>query len=266
MNIGQVLINRFVMNSFSTIKIISLALFFLIFIGACKKDNYYIDGGLAQAKFEGSVMDYLDAKPREFDTIASIIRLAGLEEDFKNKEFTLFAPRDENVKKLIGLARKNATTQAYGVNQILYMLGRDTIKTLADVDSVIWRKYLLRYMFNGKRKLADYPQIDFDLLNIYKGQNYSALGNAVCNIGVKFHDAVNDNDGANVTVLKYMGYRQLFISYIRDVSQPNNWYSIPVASSDIQPTNGVVHVLDYTKAEFGYRKDEIVNDILESKR
>ncbi|MDM1295405.1 fasciclin domain-containing protein [Sphingobacterium sp. N143] len=235
-------------------------------MGSCKKDEYYKDGGLAQAKFDGSIMDYLDSKPREFDSIAQIIRLAGLEGDFKTKEFTFFAPRDENVKSLIGLARGNAQHAASGVNAELYVLGRDTIKTLADVDSIIWRKYLLRYMFNGKRKLMDYPQIDFDLLNVYKGQNYTSLGNTVSNIGVVYNDAINDADKNNVTRLKYMGYRQLYISYILDISRPTEWISCPVASSDIQPDNGVVHVIDYTKAQFGYSLFEIENDILESKR
>ncbi|WP_333865826.1 fasciclin domain-containing protein [Sphingobacterium sp.] len=234
-------------------------------MGSCKKDAYYQDGGLAQAKFDGSIMDYLDSKPREFDSIAQIIRLAGLEEDFKSKEFTFFAPRDENIKKLIGLAKSNIITDQ-SVNWMLYNLGRDTIKTLADIDSAIWRKYLLRYMFNGKRKLMDYPQIDFDLLNVYKGQNYTALGNTVSNIGVVYNDAINDADPNNITRLKYMGYRQLYISYIPDVSRPNDWRSCPVASSDIQPNNGVVHVIDYTKTQFGFNQGDIQWDILESKR
>ncbi len=91
-------------------------------MGSCKKDAYYQDGGLAQAKFDGSIMDYLDSKPREFDSIAQIIRLAGLEEDFKSKEFTFFAPRDENIKKLIGLAKSN-TVIDQSVNWMLYNLG-----------------------------------------------------------------------------------------------------------------------------------------------
>lgn len=234
--------------------------------GACKKDEYYKDGGLAQAKFEGSIMAYLDSKPREFDSIAQIVRLAGLEEDFKTKEFTFFAPRDENIKRLIGLAGGNAQNGPSGVNMLLYQLGRDTLKTLADIDSTIWRKYLLRYMFNGKRKLMDYPQIDFDLLNVYKGQNYTSFGNTVSNIGVVYNDAINDSDKNNITRLKYMGYRQLHISYIPDISRPREWISCPVASSDIQPDNGVVHVIDYTKAEFGYGRGEVIIDILESKR
>lgn len=235
-------------------------------LGSCKKDAYYKDGGLAQAKFDGSIIDYLDSKPREFDSIAKIIRLAGLEEDFKTKEFTFFAPRDENIKRLIGRAKSNSIIDQSSVNWLLYNLGRDTIKTLADVDSAIWRKYLLRYMFNGKRKLMDYPQIDFDLLNVYKGQNYTSFANTVCNIGVVYNDAINDSDKNNITRLKYMGYRQLYISYIPDISRPNEWRSCPVASSDIQPDNGVVHVIDYTKAQFGFNQSDILWDILESKR
>ncbi|WP_333626905.1 hypothetical protein [Sphingobacterium siyangense] len=235
-------------------------------LASCKQDEYYEDGGLAQAKFNGSIMAYLDSKPREFDTIAQIIRLAGLEEDFKTKEFTFFAPRDENIKTLIGQAKGTTVDDIYSVNGRLYTFGRDTIKTLADVDSTIWRKYLLRYMFTGKRKLMDYPQIDFDLLNVYKGQNYTALGNTVSNIGVVYNDAINDADPNNVTRLKYMGYRQLYISYIPDVSRPSVWISCPIASSDIQPDNGVVHVIDYTRSRFGFQEYDIMLDILESKR
>jgi len=219
-------------------------------LASCKQDEYYEDGGLAQAKFNGSIMAYLDSKPREF----------------KTKEFTFFAPRDENIKTLIGQAKGTTVDNIYGVNGTLYTLGRDTIKTLADVDSTIWRKYLLRYMFSGKRKLMDYPQIDFDLLNVYKGQNYTALGNTVSNIGVVYNDAINDSDKNNITRLKYMGYRQLYISYIPDVSRPMVWISCPIASSDIQPDNGVVHVIDYTKSRFGFREYDIMLDILESKR
>lgn len=241
----------------SALKITCFFLLISSMFGSCKKDEYYTDGGLAQAKFDGSILDYLDAKPREFDSIAAIIRLAGLEEEFRNQEFTFFAPRDEDIKELIGLARKNAYQNAYGVNQTLYILGRDTISQLSDVDGDIWRKYLLRYMFIGKRKLADYPQIDFNLLNVYKGQNYTSFGNTVCNIGVVYN---------NASGLQYLGYRQLYISYIPDISQPTQWFSIPIASSDIQPTNGVVHVLDYTRAYFGYTGNEVSEDIIESKR
>ncbi len=241
----------------SLIKQIALLFLSTVLFFACKKDEYYTDGGRAEAAFEGSIMDYLDAKPREFDSIAQIIRLAGLEDKFKEETFTFFAPRDENIKKLIG------SFTAGGLNQELYYLGLDTIKVLADVDPEIWKFYLHRHIFNGKNKLADYPQIDFNLMNVYGGQNYQSQGDAVCNIGVVFNDAVS-SDGKSV--LRYMGYRKLHISFISDLSNPDNMKRVPVASSDIQPHNGVVHVLDYLEGGLGYIDSHIKSDIIQSKR
>lgn len=229
----------------------------LLLTTACSKDDYYVDGGLADPIFEGSILQYLESKPVQFDTIVQIIRLGGLEERFQSDEFTFFAPSDEDIKDLIGALDRG------GVNRRLYNLGRDTIVTLADVDSVIWRKYLERYMFRGKNKLMDYPQIDFDLLNIYSGQNYYSYSGQVSNIGVVYHDAVSDGEESSI---KYMGYRQLHISYIPDIAFPTSWITIRVASSDIQPNNGIVHVLDYTNGEFGFLGSDVDNDILESKR
>lgn len=232
----------------------------LLFV-SCKRDDYYIDGGLANPVFDGTIMEYLDSKPRDFDTIAQIVRLAGLEETFNNDEFTFFAPHDENIKQLIGRVGE------FGANSQLYSLGRDTIQVLADVDSAIWRKYVERYMFRGRNKLMDYPQVDFDLLTTYGGQNYYSINNSVSNIGVVYHDAVTNAGEANEVRLRYMGYRQLYISFIPDVSQPmQGWVEVPVASSDIQPANGVVHALEFSRAGFGFRQQEVILDILESKR
>lgn len=223
----------------------------------CSKDDYYSDGGRAVAQFDGSIMDYLDSKPREFDTIAQIVRLAGMEEQFANEEFTFFAPRDEDIKDLIG------SYTAGGLNRTLYERMLDTIVTLEDVKPEIWAFYLKRHMFRGVNKLADYPQIDHNILAVYGGQNYYSMGDAVCNIGVVFNDAISSDGTSN---LKYMGYRQLVIGYIPDLSRPTSFGRINIASSDIQPNNGVVHVMDYRSGQFGFSTAEISTDIIESKR
>lgn len=224
---------------------------------SCGKDDYYTDGGRAEAQFDGTIMDYLDSKPREFDTIAQIVRLAGMEDRFANEEFTFFAPRDEDIKDLIG------SYTAGGLNRTLYELMLDTIVTLEDVNPEIWEFYLKRHMFGGANKLADYPQIDHNILSVYGGQNYYSLGDAVCNIGVVFNDAVSSDGESN---LKYMGYRQLVIGYISDLSRPTSFGRINIASSDIQPNNGVVHVMDYRSGQFGFSTADISTDIIESKR
>ena len=230
---------------------ISLICGIVVLLGACGKDEYYVDGGLANPVFDGDVLEYLESNPVPFDTIAQIVKLAGLEKVFRSDEFTFFAPRDENIKEMIG------TKETGGVNRMLYSSARDTIKTLADVDSTIWRKYLERYMFKGKNKLKDYPQIDFKFLSVYGGQNFYSYNKSVSNIGVVFGDAAS---------IKYVGYRQLTISYIGDISDEDSWITQKVSSSDVQPTNGVVHVLDYTTHFFGFEPSGVRNDIWESKR
>jgi len=240
---------------------------------SCERDDYYLDGGLASPTFNGTMLEYLDSNP-QLDTIGQLVRLAGLEENFTADELTFFSPSDVNIKLLLGRVNYQGTDPGWmgnGANQQLYNLGLDTIQTLADVDSAIWRKYLQRYMFHGRHKLSDYPQIDFSVLNTFGGQNYYAYNNTVSNIGVVFNDAVNDEGKPTESRLKYMGYRQLHISYIPNVSIPESWNTAPVASSDIQPSNGVVHVLDFTGRGFGFigfgfNQQEVINDIIQSKR
>lgn len=224
---------------------------------SCSKDDYYTDGERAVAEFDGSIMEYLISKPREFDTIVQIIQLAGMEEKFNNEEFTFFAPRDEDIKTLIG----NINTP--NLNYDLFSLGLDTIQELSDIDPQIWSFYLQRHIFNGINKLADYPQVDYDLMSVYGGQNFRSQGDAIFNIGVKYNDAVS-SDGNSI--LKYMGYRQLHIGYITDLGEPLVFNAVPVASSDIQPRNGVVHVLNYIDGQFGFSNNEISSDIIQSKR
>ncbi len=247
------------MNIKHTLKALFLLICTSIVFNSCSKDDYYTDGGLAQAKFDGSILDYLDSKPVLFDTIAQIIRLAGLEETFHNEEFTFFAPADPDIKDLIGSLEKG------GLNQELFRNNLDTIKTLADVDSVIWRNHLLKYMFRGKNLLKDYPQIDFSLRNTFPGQNYISYAGRITNIGVEYKDV-----SQNGSTLKYMGYRQLHLNYLPDESNPDNLWIVPVSTSDIQPTNGVIHVLNYLRSSFGLDNGRgsgsIFNDIIESKR
>jgi len=231
-----------------------------LMVSACKKDDYYVDGGVANARFEGTVMAYLDANPVHFDTLAQVIRLAGLEEVFNSDTLTFFAPNDRNIRELIGDYRRG------GINTELYRLNRDTIQQLSDVDPVIWQEYLMRYMFHGKKKLADYPQIDFEVPDAFPGQNYYSYNNSVCNIGVEFNDEVTNPGSPTETRLKYMGYRQLAISFIPNVSFPfNNWKRVYVISSDIEADNGVVHALSYLDSSFGF-DDQIQFDIIDSKR
>lgn len=194
-------------------------------ISSCQKqDDYYMDTGLANPYFEGTIMDYMKAQPFYFDSIALVAKLAGMDSLLRTDTVTFFAPTDRTILRLIK-----------ETNEELYKLRYDTIKTLQDVPDNIWRKFLSRYIFHGANQLKDYPQIDYDLRVNYPGQGYLSWDGTAMNIGVIYH---NDNG------VKYVGYRQLTIAFIPDVSNPTaNWRVSYVASSNILTDNGVVHVL-----------------------
>ncbi|WP_343673299.1 hypothetical protein [Chitinophaga sp.] len=205
----------------------------LMCLVACKKDEYYRDSGTQDPHFKGNTLTYLDAVPFFFDSLAQIVRLSGMEDVFTKDTLTFFAPTDRSIKNLVELMNDN-----------LYMYGYDTIKTLADVPQVVWQKYLQRYMFHGANQLKDYPQIDFSLKSIYPGQDYLSWNNTTMNIGAVYTD---DNG------VKYVGYRQLTISYIPDLTYPyDNWNTAVVSSTNILTDNGVVHTLDKDHNYFGF--------------
>jgi hypothetical protein len=207
----------------------------MITVSSCSKDNYYKDGGLAKAQFNGTVLQYLQSNPK-FDSIAQVVKLAGMEDIFTKENITFFAPTDEVLRRTIGIVNGRIPEMQGGLNQQLYNLKKDTIKKLSDIPSNIWRKYLMRYVLKGKFLLKDFPQLDFNLRPLYPGGYYYGYNGDLSNIGVVYNSA---------NTVRYAGYRQLCIAPIVDPSNPSYYWpmSAAVASSDIQPTNGVVHVL-----------------------
>ena len=200
---------------------------------SCAKDEYYIDGGKANPIFDGTVMQYLQSNPK-FDTIAQIVKLAGMEDVFNNEEITFFAPTDEVVRRTIGFVNSRLPFVSNRLNQELFNNGKDTIKVLSDVPSNIWKRYLMKYMVKGKYLSKDFPQLDYGLRQLFPGGYYLGYNGDLSNIGVVYNSANN---------VKYAGYRQLTISNVPDPSVPTQYTAAAVATSDVQPKNGVVHVL-----------------------
>lgn len=240
----------------------------LLVLNACKRDNYYKDGGLAKADFNGNMLQYLESKPIPFDTIAQLVKLAKLDTIFTKDDLTFFAPSDAIFKLTLGDIHSNddnqrGRKQRPSLNQLLFQAGRDTIKTLDQVDGAIWRKYLMRYMFHGANRLKDYQQIDFSLRSLYGGAIYNSYGGTPTTIGVVYNDvSKGDANKGDYSVVKYIGYRQLSISYILDISKPDGAAITNfVSSSDIKPTNGVVHALEYDGIDFGFSLYDLFTDI-----
>lgn len=219
----------------------------------CKKFEYYKETGLTNAKFDGSIMKYLDSKPFQFDTLTQVIRLAGMEDVFNKEEITFFAPQDPS----IGSAINN-------LNAYLNRVGQDSVKKLSDIKPKAWREMLSMYVFKGTNRLKDYRQVDTLALDTYSGQGYLAYNAKPMNIGVVFNDAIN-GPVDNRTIIKYGGYRQLMISYIPDLSFPKTfWINAKVSSSDINPTNGIVHAIRFNDHSFGFYSFNFINVAVEN--
>jgi uncharacterized surface protein with fasciclin (FAS1) repeats len=218
----------------------------MLTVTSCNKDDYYTDGGISNGKFNGTIPQYLASKPAQFDTLVSVIKLAGMEQIFSEEKLTFFAPPDNCFKRLIN-----------SVNPSLFRSGKDTIKTLDEIPASIWRKYLTLYLFKGANKQKDYPQVDLSARNIFPGQNTRSYDGDILNIGVFYNDAGTTQTG----IVKYAGFRQLYLSFIPNTAQPfESWNTVRISSSDIEPLNGVVHAL-YADHTFSFDANNFYLDL-----
>jgi len=199
-----------------------LGLFALCAATACN-DKYYEDGGLANPNYKGTMLNFLETHPK-FDTIAKVVRLAGLEKEFSQDDFTFFAPTDQSVKLLIR-----------NINLNLSMTGRDTIVSLDEIDASSWKKAIQGHMFAGINRMKDYYQVDLFNKSLYPGQYYKAFNDKIVNIGV---------DYSNANGVQYAGVRRVYFSYIPDYNQMTSWYTFAVQTHDLKPQNGIVHALE----------------------
>jgi hypothetical protein len=218
-----------------TFKIALLILIGFTVITSCKRDEYFLDTGTHNPNFDGTVLAYLKSKPAYFDTLTRVINIAGMNNVFEKEQITFFAPTSSTIYKSIK-----------ALNADLRRNGKDTVSKLEQIKPDTWKEALSMYIFKGINRLKDYRQLDTIAFAAFPGQGYASYAGRTMNIGVIFNDAVTERnaDGSPKTFVKYAGYRQLYLSFIPDFSNPTlNLVNIPVSSSDIAPTNGIVHVL-----------------------
>ena len=215
----------------------------LLLFASCKK--YYFDTGVHNPKYNGSTLQYMKAKQPFFDSTLTVVNLAGLTDVLDKENVTFFAPPSGSVFKSIKR-----------LNIYLRNSGKDTVSKLNQIKPEVWRNTLSQYIFKGSFLLKDYPQRDTLAYIAYPGQNYTSYAGRIMNVGAIFGDAGG---------VSYAGYRQLFLAYIPDLSNPqvalqNN----PVATSDIQTTNGVLHVLTKIKHNLGFNTDTFIDQVVAS--
>lgn len=203
----------------------------LVVLASCTKE-YYQDGGVHNPKFEGTVLAFLKSRPELFDSLVKVADLAGYSQllDDPKANITFFAAANQSIKHSVEL-----------LNLQLFERGQDTVLDLKQISPEVWNKYLSRYIFKDRYLLKDYPQIDTNDMIAYPGQIYLTIQGESTTIGTFYNDVKSKNNAGVEQIIKYAGYRQVLIDF-----------SNPVATSDIQPENGVVHVLQYRKHAFGF--------------
>ena len=197
----------------------------------CQNDDYLIDSGVHNPYYDGSIMDYLNSRPDYFSKTVEVVKLAGMEDVLSNQTVTFFAPTDWSISGSVN-----------ALSGYLYRNGGDSIKSLRQIKPAVWKEFLSMYVIPDKYRLNDIPQLDTTLVSSYPGKAYYSLGGRPMNMGVVYSDAAG---------VKYAGSRQILFSYINDFTSMDmkNAY---VATCNIQPVNGVIHVIRFTDHSFGF--------------
>lgn len=194
----------------------------LLLLAACKKDDYFKDGGLQNGKLNVNTYEFLQSNPVYFDTVVAIVEAAGMKDMLSKENVTFFAPHNFSILKAMNM-----------LNAVRYGLNQDSLH-IADIPAEIWQQYLLRYTFRDRYLLKDIARRDSRMLQVYPGQYLESAGGYIMNLGVQFSDYSGTKD---------VGPRMVQITDVGDFANPVN-ITNNVGTSDIQTTNGVVHMLD----------------------
>lgn len=197
----------------------------------CQDESYLIDTGVHDPNFDGSIMQYLESRPDYFSKTVQVIKIAGLEDVLDKETVTFFAPTDWSIDNSVNR-----------LSSYLYQNGGDSIKDYRQIKPSVWREFLSMYIVPDKYLLKDIPQLDTLMVSSYPGQAYYSYGGRPMNMGVVYSDANG---------VKYAGSRQILYSYISDFATMDmkNAY---VATCNIEPRNGAVHVIRFTDHAFGF--------------
>lgn len=200
----------------------------------CQDDSYLKDSGIHDPNFSGTVMEYLESRPDYFSLTVEAVKLAGLDNVLDSEEVTFFAPTDWSIR--------------YSIDQLsryLYLNGGDSIRDMRQIKRKVWREFIGMYIIPEKYLLKDIPQLDTTLVSAYPGQAYYSIEGKPMNMGVVY---------SNAGGVKYAGSRQILFSYINDFTTMDmkNAY---VATCNVEPTNGAVHVIRFTDHAFGFYPD-----------
>lgn len=206
------------------------------FASSCKEE-YFQDGGLADPVYPGTIYDYLQEHTDYLDTVAYVVERAGMDSLLSTAEVTFFSPTDDAIEQAMD-----------ALNLYRYRMAQDSVH-LEDISPDIWERFLSMYVLEGKHMARDFARVDDQNIDSYPGINYFMLNDYIMNIGLIYADYQN---------VEAVGPRTIRLTDISvNPDDFNSNASVTVATSDILPSNGVLHVLS-NQHIFGFRANEFV--------
>ena len=177
----------------------------LLLIGGCSTNWNFENTGLAKEHFDGNMYEYLKSDSYNWDSIRLIIERAELVPLFEGEDPITF------------IGPTNHSVRKW--------MNDKFINCINDIDKDACIKIVKDHLFAGKILRDDIPQGKY--LTQEGGDVYTTLSGKSIWMGLFYEDYGNVVEG---------GVRVIYLK--EDVT-------IDIASSNIQPTNGVVHSLSY---------------------
>jgi hypothetical protein len=196
-------------------------------LSSCVKDGY-IDTGLANGKVDGTIWYYLNIDNElnnyNWDSTVLVIEKAGLVDYFDDPDanITFFAPTSLSIMRYM-----YEGANPYG--------GEPRYEKIDDMPADVCHDLIMKYVVKGKYKVQDFKDGD-PVEGNYIGEGGEFMttegGSEIwtCKWTKSFfRNGVELVDGETVLLLSSKEYK----------------YDITINSSDIEPTNGIVHSLSY---------------------
>lgn len=183
---------------------------------SCQKD-YFEDGGLADAKLGVSTYDFIKSRPDQFEKIQWIIDHHNLQDLVNKSNTTFFIPESKSVETYLTI-KEQETVQ---------------LDKLPDVYKDTLGMYIKKYMFDSKimredlsTKIEDVIALSGDTLGVSLMESYfkgvEGFGPKYLMLSSPLKEFVDENTGKKRT------FR----------------YNVTVKTSNLESTNGAVHVLE----------------------
>ncbi|WP_293904683.1 MULTISPECIES: hypothetical protein [unclassified Sphingobacterium] len=217
-------------------KITGLFASLLIFLFACKKDNYKVDGGKSDAQVNQTTYDFLK-QHGSFDSLVKIIDRAGIK-DIVNSDVTFFATSDYGVRDYVA-AKKQQKIIEVGNENIQFGINNIPVKELRDS--------MMIYLFDGK-----ITRENLSPDNKYFVSKLGAIPNVRFNIKLRrtrdYSDYLDYVDYLNFT--KVIGTLDAEEPDYNAIPKDQLDKSYDCQTSGIITTTGVLHVLQNTHRLF----------------